>query len=133
MALWWIIYHVNCSHLVTFFFVILSYILHFQNTSHGFLLLVASIHHPVNLNTHANILVPSSVCNSLHKTILKTESTTATDTIYIILALRLILRTFLFTVTLAGQSYWLQKLPVQITSEVHSSWCLSFNLHCNFV
>lgn len=54
-----------------FFLDILSYILNFQKTfisSHGFLLLVVSIYHPVNLKIHANILVHSSVCNRLHKT-----------------------------------------------------------------
>lgn len=130
-----------------FFLVALSYILiskiHIRISSYGFLLLLVSIHHPVNLNIHANILVLNSVQNSLHKTILKTESavkefhwikkTHHIDRLYLHHCFTggLILRTPLFTVTLAVQSYLFQKLSVQITLEGHSSWDLSFNLHCN--
>lgn len=135
-----------------FFLALLRYILHFQNkyiSSHGFILLAASIHNPVNLYIHANTLMYSSGWNRLHKTtrMLKIEFTVK-DFHWIKLKYSPHWQT-VFTSSLKWWPYFkdsffsfylnsrwakllvLKSIFVQMTAEVQGSWDLLFNLHCN--
>lgn len=136
-----------------FFLALYRYVLHFQNkyiSSQEFILLAASIHHPVNLYMHANTLMYSSGWNRLHETttMLKIEST-AKDFHWI--KKKIPHWQTVFTSSLDWWPYFkdsfysfylnsrwakllvLKTIFVQVTAEVHGSWDLSFNLHCNFL